>query len=406
MPTGFNVMHRSPSRKERNYAWKKSAESLAGLPVSKSRQQLLGGRSRSLCDRGKAESPEAPQCAEKGFLCTWHGAAQFRWGARAPAGFTKGWTWRPCGRIYVAGASDSPRKEDEGRGDRRGRGVDKEGEEGQDCGGELSRGGKKADSRGQKAKEKEKKVVEPLARQKEPSEEETQLQSRFKERLLREEFVEQCKFDASSQTEVTQVPRDSLPNAGGPCGREVGSGHNAGRRANRLPELPRPREVPCVFPTLPQASVGSEVEGQQGTLPSVTLAGPSEARQPGPADVLSARLMAVETAGKQGWNTARYLEVLDEGDESSAPAHVLLAAQKHCRLVEKAGGKGSWSRQSGWYSYDWQADQRQKGKGKDAKGKGKKGKNKGKGGKGAWANWGDEKPKGGEPPGGKKDLDK
>jgi hypothetical protein len=116
--------------------------------------------------------------------------------------------------------------------------------------------------------------------------------------------------------------------------------------------------------------------------------------------------MAVETAGKQGWNTARYLEVLDEGDESSAPAHVLLAAQKHCRLVEKAGGKGSWSRQSGWYSYDWQADQRQKGKGKDAKGKGKKGKNKGKGGKGAWANWGDEKPKGGEPPGGKKDLDK
>ena len=56
------------------------------------------------------------------------------------------------------------------------------------------------------------------------------------------------------------------------------------------------------------------------------------------ADVLASRMMAVETASKQGWATARFLEVLDEGDETSTPPHILLAAQRHSRLVEKAGG--------------------------------------------------------------------
>ena len=47
-------------------------------------------------------------------------------------------------------------------------------------------------------------------------------------------------------------------------------------------------------------------------------------------------------------------EVLDEGDESSALPNVLLAAQQHSQLVEKAGGKGSWTRQANWYVQDWQ----------------------------------------------------
>jgi hypothetical protein len=89
-------------------------------------------------------------------------------------------------------------------------------------------------------------------------------------------------------------------------------------------------------------------------------------------------------------------EVLDEGDESSAPPNVLLAAQQHSQLVEKAGGKGSWTRQANWYVQDWQYESRPKGKGKDNKGKGKKGKSKGIGGKQPWGSWGDDKPKGTE----------
>lgn len=51
--------------------------------------------------------------------------------------------------------------------------------------------------------------------------------------------------------------------------------------------------------------------------------------------------MAVDVATRQGWNTARHLEVLGEEDDTSAPPHILLSAQKHARQVEKAGGKGS-----------------------------------------------------------------
>eukprot|EP00435_Cladocopium_sp_Y103_P046563 s1208_g13.t1 len=104
------------------------------------------------------------------------------------------------------------------------------------------------------------------------------------------------------------------------------------------------------------------------------------------ADVLSARLIAVDTAAHQGWATARHLEVFADEEDGSAPAHLLLAAQKHARQVEKAGGKGSWPRAQQWSSADWNYDNRPKGKGKETKGKGKKGKNKGKMGKG-WGAW-------------------
>ena len=103
------------------------------------------------------------------------------------------------------------------------------------------------------------------------------------------------------------------------------------------------------------------------------------------SDLLAARLMAVETSTKQGWSTARHLELFDGEDEGSAPAHILLAAQKHGKQVERAGGKGSWQRSPAWPS-NWHGEGQGKGKGKEQKGKGKKGKNKGKGGK-TWQNW-------------------
>eukprot|EP00435_Cladocopium_sp_Y103_P023638 s3347_g5.t1 len=104
------------------------------------------------------------------------------------------------------------------------------------------------------------------------------------------------------------------------------------------------------------------------------------------ADVLAARMIAVETATRQGWQTARFLELQSADDDGTAPPHILLAAQRHCRQVEKAGGKGSWTRSTSW-SGDWAADARPKGKGTQPKGKGKKGKGKAKGGKGGWNAW-------------------
>jgi hypothetical protein len=66
---------------------------------------------------------------------------------------------------------------------------------------------------------------------------------------------------------------------------------------------------------------------------------------------------------------------------------VLLAAQKHARQVQKAGGKGSWGRSDQWGAESWGLEPRPKGKGKEIKGKGKKGKGKGKPWKGQWGNW-------------------
>ena len=116
-------------------------------------------------------------------------------------------------------------------------------------------------------------------------------------------------------------------------------------------------------------------------------------------DILAARLLAVETATRQGWATARHLEVFGEPD-GAVPAHILLEAQRHSRQVEKAGGKGSWSRSQTWAP--WGADGGGKGKGKDSKGKSKKGDGKGKGQKGSWNIWG-HKPKQKEQEAGKKD---
>ena len=115
------------------------------------------------------------------------------------------------------------------------------------------------------------------------------------------------------------------------------------------------------------------------------------------ADVLAARLIAVDTSTKQGWGTARHLEVHQAEDEGVAPPHVLLAAQKHARAVDKAGGKGSWPKQSGWGWDSWQSDNRPKGKGKDQKGKGKKGKGKPRQQKGGWENWQSDPKEKGDP---------
>eukprot|EP00438_Fugacium_kawagutii_P017078 Skav213873 [mRNA] locus=scaffold2374:76023:77657:+ [translate_table: standard] len=105
------------------------------------------------------------------------------------------------------------------------------------------------------------------------------------------------------------------------------------------------------------------------------------------ADLLAARLIAVDTATRQGWSTARHLEVFGMEEESTAPPRILLAAQRHSRQVERAGGKGSWQRASIWQRGDW-ASGSDKGKGKNPKGKGKKGKNPGKWNN-SWGNKGD-----------------
>eukprot|EP00435_Cladocopium_sp_Y103_P049135 s2058_g14.t1 len=110
------------------------------------------------------------------------------------------------------------------------------------------------------------------------------------------------------------------------------------------------------------------------------------------ADLLSARMIAVETATRQGWQTAKFLELQSLDDDGTAPPHILLAAQRHSRQVEKAGGKGSWSKSFNWYG-EWGGENRAKGRGKEPKGKGKKGKGKPKGGKGGWNQWGGDKPK-------------
>eukprot|EP00435_Cladocopium_sp_Y103_P045810 s872_g13.t1 len=112
------------------------------------------------------------------------------------------------------------------------------------------------------------------------------------------------------------------------------------------------------------------------------------------ADVLAARLLAVETATRQGWATAKHLEVFLPDEEGAVPPHLLLAAQRHQRQVEKAGGKGSWPRPGGYGWSEGPQEPRNKGKGKEGKGKGKKGKGKNKNKSGAdYKNEGEGKPK-------------
>ena len=95
------------------------------------------------------------------------------------------------------------------------------------------------------------------------------------------------------------------------------------------------------------------------------------------ADLLAARMIAVDTATRQGWSTARHLEVFGGEDVGTVPTHVLLSAQRYNRQVEKAGGKGSWTASQTWGN-DWNTPNKGKGKTSD-KGKGKKPKGKGKG---------------------------
>ena len=100
------------------------------------------------------------------------------------------------------------------------------------------------------------------------------------------------------------------------------------------------------------------------------------------ADMLAGRYLAVETAALEGsWETAKWLEV-SRLDRGAASSDILLAARKHQRVIDRASGRGSFSR-----SYDqyWASGHgewtdaptgRGKGKhGKKGKGKGKKSKN-------------------------------
>lgn len=108
----------------------------------------------------------------------------------------------------------------------------------------------------------------------------------------------------------------------------------------------------------------------------------ADGKLPQLADALAARLVAIDVASRQGWNTARHLELWGGEEEGSVPAHILLRAQRHGRQVDKAGGKGSW-RPSNWAP---SFTENPKGKGKSKN----KGKTKGKG-KGSGKNWGQEK---------------
>ena len=58
------------------------------------------------------------------------------------------------------------------------------------------------------------------------------------------------------------------------------------------------------------------------------------------------RMVAVDTATRQGWSAARYLELQSLEDDGTAPPHVLLAAMKHSRQVEKAEAGAGTGRKS------------------------------------------------------------
>ena len=91
-------------------------------------------------------------------------------------------------------------------------------------------------------------------------------------------------------------------------------------------------------------------------------------------DVLAGRVQALELAATTGsWNTARHLEVESLETASLARPEVLLAAQKHARLVAKSEGRSDTPKWQDWTSTSPTWDS-QKGKGKGgSKSKGKKG---------------------------------
>ena len=100
------------------------------------------------------------------------------------------------------------------------------------------------------------------------------------------------------------------------------------------------------------------------------------------ADMLAGRYLAVETAALEGsWDTAKWLEVSRLEDRGAASSDILLAARKHQKVIDRASGRGSFSRSSDpqWQwahpgGGEWSDNPTGHGKGK----KGKKGKGKGK----------------------------
>ena len=113
------------------------------------------------------------------------------------------------------------------------------------------------------------------------------------------------------------------------------------------------------------------------------------------ADILAGRFIAIETAGISGsWVTAQHLEVAPSRTPGVAQAPLLLSAQRHLRLVERASGRGSWQggkQQGGWWS---ESRGGAEGQAAGGRGKGKSGKAKSKGKKGKKSAWTDAaKPK-------------
>ena len=98
--------------------------------------------------------------------------------------------------------------------------------------------------------------------------------------------------------------------------------------------------------------------------------------------MLAGRYLAVETAALEGsWDTAKWLEVSRLEDRGAASSDILLAARKHQKVIDRASGRGSFSRSSDpqWQwahpgGGEWSDNPTGHGKGK----KGKKGKGKGK----------------------------
>ena len=104
-------------------------------------------------------------------------------------------------------------------------------------------------------------------------------------------------------------------------------------------------------------------------------------------DLISGRFIALENAALTGsWASAQWLEVAPSRVPGIAQTPLLLEAQRHSRLVDRAAGRNSWGR--GRQGDSWGGG----GKGgHDEKGKTKGGKGKGKGKKGKKSAW-SEKP--------------
>ena len=341
----------------------------------------------------------------EGSVCWRHGAAQYRGRGRFQTGCVSGWSWRPCGRLHLAGGQDPTDDPCEDGGHQSG--LRDRGEAEEEPGQILSSGSVEPGKgpSGQEEKEEEK-VSEQIQGKKRQKEKEEELESRLQRRSGLRGVVQQRVTSPSSEEKGNEDSRLSLQNVRRTCHAEVSSGRYPGGESGQLRQHGTAGKFHTFFLLClkPQMDPKSRDTKELFLLSrSLDLLRQGQLEQL--ADALASRMMAVETASKQGWGTAKYLEVLDEGDETSAPAHVLLAAQRHGRLVEKAGGKGSWTRQqANWYG-EMSYGQQTKGKAKDGKGKGKKGKPKGKG-KQTWGSWQEEKPKGGDAGAPRKEAEK